>query len=922
MLTDQIFTAAFHSSPIAQCLLAPTPELNILGVNDAFLRTSSRRREELEGLPLFQAFPPGPGEDGESGPQSVARSIRTAIETGEPQLMPMQHYPIEIHKDGRSWFEDMYWSATNTPVYGPDGELVCISHTTIDITTEVRAQQALIASQEAALRAQAQSEQIAERLRLATDAANLGIWVWDTKTDTTTWENNRLYEMFGIPKTGEPVNNARFLAEFIHPDDVLPYQQAVAKALETGERFYYEGRFYRASDRALRWFEFTGLLHFDDQGKAWRMVGTAADVTERKESHEKVRRANARLEATLDAAEIGTWLLDLREDKVYADANMARLYGVSAADANGGPAAAYFNMIHPDDLGAVKARLAHSLATGEPFQAVYRVCPPDGECRTIHARARVEFDDKGQPLWLPSVALDITRTREIESALRASQERFTTLLTSMDEGYCVLQVQFDEHGQPKDYLFEEANPAFELQTGLKDVIGKTIKQLDPEIEPFWIETYGRVASTGEAVRFAHEAGSVGRWFSVYATRIGEPGQAHVGVLFRDITAQNKAQEELRRLAADLSRANQRQSEFLATLAHELRNPLAPIRTGLDLMRLSPGNAQSAEKIRAMMERQIDHLVHLVDDLLDLARIQSGKIQLKKARVALKDVVLSAVETALPLIQEKHHDFSVHMPPEPIWLDADAHRLAQVISNLLTNAAKYTPTEGTITLSVARDGPSALITVADNGIGIPADALPHLFEMFNQSRHGMDYAQGGLGIGLHLVKRLTEKHGGRVSAASAGVGRGSTFTLQLPIVEHAPAGTANQEHADRTSGQRETLRILVADDNQDAADSLAELLRVEGHVVYVAHDGNTALDLAEKFLPHLALLDIGMPGMNGHELASAIRQRPALNRMVLVAITGWGSQEDRDKSRIAGFKLHLTKPVDLDTIHRLITDIET
>ncbi|WP_374011311.1 ATP-binding protein [Massilia sp. Se16.2.3] len=418
-----------------------------------------------------------------------------------------------------------------------------------------------------------------------------------------------------------------------------------------------------------------------------------------------------------------------------------------------------------------------------------------------------------------------------------------------------------------------------------------------------------------------QAAAPGRWFDVFIARADETSRDKVAVLFRDITEQRRAEEELRTLAADLSKANQRQNEFLATLAHELRNPLAPIRTGLDLMRLRPDNVAAVAKVRDMMERQTNHLVHLVNDLLDLARVQSGKVELKKTRVALQDVIRAAVETAVPLIDEKRHRFTLDMPETPVELDADANRLAQVVGNLLTNAAKYTPGGGSIALSVRSEDGSAVVSVSDNGIGIPPEALPTLFEMFNQGRHGMDYAQGGLGIGLNLVKRLTQKHGGTVSVVSEGPNRGSTFTLRLPLAPDQPQAPQGATPDAQSQGERGPLRILVADDNQDAADLLAQLLQSRGHQVSTVHDGTAALAAARALPPDLALLDIGMPGMTGYEVARALRQLPDLEGTVLAAVTGWGAQEDRKRSREVGFDHHMTKPIDLDSLNQLLAGIK-
>jgi PAS domain S-box-containing protein len=514
---------------------------------------------------------------------------------------------------------------------------------------------------------------------------------------------------------------------------------------------------------------------------------------------------------------------------------------------------------------------------------------------------------------------DITQQKHAEQARRASEERYRSLITSIDEGYFVIEVEFDAAGRAFDYRFVETNRAFEQLTGLSEPAGKTIRQLVPDIEPYWIEFYGKVAASGEAVRLTEQSTTLGRWYDVYATRIGAPGDRRVAVLFKDITDQKQADANLRRLAEDLAQSNQRQSEFLATLAHELRNPLAPIRTGLDLMRMNPTNVDALAKVRAMMERQTDHLIHLVNDLLDLARIRNGKIELKMAAAALKDIVLSAVETTLPAIEAKRHALDLQLPDEPIWVEADRNRLVQVLGNLLTNAARYTPEGGHIRVAARRDGGDALVEVSDDGIGIPPESLPHIFDIFTQVGRGPSHGQGGLGIGLSLVKRLTEMHGGTVDAFSEGAGRGSRFLLRLPLRErtqdgapgHTGAGVAGE------SAPVRAMRVLLADDNRDAVDVTRELLALRGHAVEVAHDGRAALALAEARLPDVALLDIGMPGMSGYELAAALRGLPGGPGVRLVAVTGWGTEQDRARTRAAGFDLHLTKPIDLRTLDQLL-----
>ena len=384
----------------------------------------------------------------------------------------------------------------------------------------------------------------------------------------------------------------------------------------------------------------------------------------------------------------------------------------------------------------------------------------------------------------------------------------------------------------------------------------------------------------------------------------------------DITQSRLAEQSLRRLAADLAEADQRKSEFLATLAHELRNPLAPISSGLSLLRLGGDNSASVAKVRAMMERQVAQMVRLIDDLLDVARISVGKIHLMKSFVELNAIIASAVETSQPFIEFGGHKLKLALAEGEIMLDADATRIAQVISNLLNNAAKYTPPGGHIDLAVRRDGANVLVSVTDDGLGIPADSLSSIFDMFSQVRHNLGRAQGGLGVGLSLVRRLVEMHGGTVSAASSGSGQGSRFTVSLPLASSSARQPLPPAHvADTTAGR--PLRLLVTDDNIDAAEMLEAMLGLEGHVTRIAHNGRDALAIAREFAPDVAFLDIGMPGMNGYETAVAIKAVAGLESITLVALTGWGDERDRARAKEAGFDHHLTKPADLATIEQLL-----
>ena len=702
--------------------------------------------------------------------------------------------------------------ASGRPLYDDDGAKLGAVVSMHDVTAVREAELA----REAVLREQGRREEAEavaelvnaskERVRLATEAGGLGVWVWETASDKVVWEHDWLSDLFGLARGSEPLIGSTFLSRFVHPDDVEAFRAAVRATVERGEPFHFLGRIFRHPDREVRWLEFRGRRQVGTDNSPQRILGTAADITEQHHFQER---------------------------------------------------------------------------------------------------------------------------------LRASEERYRALFTAIDQGFALIELQFDATGKAVDYIFLEVNPAFSKHTGVANPVGKRITEVMPEVEDYWLQTYGKVALTGEPVRFMNETKSLGRWFESYAARLGGDDSRVVALLFSDITNRKNADDDLRRLADELAESDRRKTEFLATLAHELRNPLAPLSSGLQVMRLSAADPDAIERIRAMMERQVNHMVHLVDDLLDIARISTGKVELKKGRVDLQTVIASAVETSMPLIQSGRHELQVQIPDEPLLLDVDLTRVAQVVSNLLNNAAKYTPASGRISLLARREGAFVEISITDTGIGIPPSSISTVFEMFTQVGRNMERAQGGLGIGLSLVRRLVELHGGTVHASSQGVGRGSTFTVRLPLVidEHAVAGRPTPAGAAVTASAAVRspasaapddagtgLRVLVVDDNIDAADTLGALLEMIGHTTRVANDGYQAIEMAAAFQPQVVFLDIGLPGMNGYEVARKLRQMPGMDRAFLVALTGWGAREDRDRSSEAGFDHHLTKPADMTAVETLLSNL--
>ncbi len=419
----------------------------------------------------------------------------------------------------------------------------------------------------------------------------------------------------------------------------------------------------------------------------------------------------------------------------------------------------------------------------------------------------------------------------------------------------------------------------------------------------------------------------------YSLRVGERASGEIGTLidaFNDMLAEiarraNALQDANRTLEHEMTvrqgaerallLADRRKDEFLATLAHELRNPLAPIRTGLDIMRINASDQVACERARSIMERQLKQMVRLVDDLLDVSRINTGKLTIRREQLMLQDVVNDALELARPFIAAQGHTLHVQVPEQAVYLVGDATRLAQVISNLLHNAAKYTARGGSISLAAQLGQGQVELQVRDDGIGIAPELLHDIFEMFIQADSSLERSTAGLGVGLSLARKLVELHGGSIRAESGGQGQGSTFTVTLPLL--ADASVASPA-AEALPANARLHRILLADDNVDFVNGIGGLLRSMGHQVHISHDGKQALAAAESFAPEFAFLDIGLPELNGYDLARALKRLPALRHTVLVAVTGWGQQKDRQQAFEAGFHHHLVKPVSIDQLQEILS----
>ncbi len=632
--------------------------------------------------------------------------------------------------------------------------------------------------------------------------------------------------------------------------------------------------------------------------------------------------------------------------------------GIGLAPGTFGGTFEYFQqLIHPDDREAVNASIRHVLESGGEFYVEYRNVWPNGGIHWIAGSGKVFPGDDGQPLRMIGIGLDVTLRKRAEQTARFLADASAALAVLVDfdstlqkvsslavpyfadwatvdliatDG-SLRRVSVSHTDAAKVQLAHEVHRRFPPDPaaphGIWNILRTGRSEIVPEITDDLLvqsvhdaELLGIMRELGLRSYIGVPLTVRGKTLGVITFINAESGHRYEHTdlaVAEDLASRAAIAIENAQLYRELRDADQRKDEFLATLAHELRNPLAPIRNGLQVLRLSGTDGGMMDDARSMMERQLSQMVRLVDDLLDVSRITRNKLDLRKERVSLTAIIHSAVETSRPLMEQIGHTFSFTLPPAPVYLDADLTRLAQVFSNLLNNAAKYTESGGRIALTAELKGAEVVVQVQDNGLGIPADALHRIFEMFSQVDRNMERAQGGLGIGLTLVRRLVEMHGGTVEAHSAGPGLGSQFIVRLPVVKETlqPETSKGDDNKLATAKRR----ILVVDDNHDSAISLGMMLNLMGNETHTAHDGLAAVEAAEMFRPDLILLDIGLPRLNGYDACRRIREQHWSNGMVIVALTGWGQEEDRRRSYEAGFDHHLVKPVEIAALQTLLRE---
>lgn len=759
-----------------------------------------------------------------------------------------------------------------------------------------------------------------KRYRALIEATSQVVWSWSPHGGKNDFERSQKWweELTGQSIDEQSASGESWL-DVVHPDDRTAAAEAWATAISTGAR--YDSK-YRVRGRKNNWRQVRarGVPVCGADGVVTEWIGTLEDVTDQYEHLIERERLLAEAEAERRRLEevfrnAPSFMAVMRGPQhVFERVNDRYIELIGGRDVVGKPVREALPEIEGQGYLELLDQVYQKGTTHIAADARVRLRNPSAELeRVLQFVYQPMFEADGTVSGVIVQGIDLTEKRLAEdqlAQLTAESELrkrvYEAILSNTPDLAYVFSL---------DHRVTYANETLLKMWGQTwdQAIGKTLLEIG--YESWHAEMHSREIEEVKATRRPIRGevpfnGTFGRriYDYIFIPVVGANGELEaVAGTTRDVTDRKETEEALRD-------ADRKKDDFLALLAHELRNPLAPIRNGLQVMRLAANDPDAVAKAREMMDRQLSHMVRLIDDLLDVSRITRNKMELRRDELALAEIVSSAVEAAGPAIHDAGHELTVALPTEPVILNADFTRLAQVLSNLLTNSAKYTPRGGKIWLSAERRDDEVAILVKDTGIGIPARALPTIFDMFSQVDRSVERSTGGLGIGLALVKGLVEMHGGSVSAESV-EGKGSTFTVRLPVAKPITESLKGGPHP--ATAHKLSRRILVVDDNHDGAESLAMMLRLLGNEVTTVHDGLNAVVAAGAFRPQVILMDIGLPILNGLDATRQIRREPWGQNMTIIALTGWGQTNDRDLSRDAGCNGHLVKPVSIEDLERLL-----
>jgi PAS domain S-box-containing protein len=894
-------------------------------VNQAFVELTGYTEKELESRSWDVDLTP------EEWRESEAEELRKLLQDDEPRSYEKEY----IRKDGRRIPIEVKVHLVRSEDDRPAHYFAFVT----DISGRKAAEQAGIETE--------------NRFRSVLENALDAAYRRDLLKDCYDYISPVVKDVMGIP-AGQlqdmPVDE--FFAR-VHADDV----PNVLRSLEdsrNGSKGRVEYRF-RGNDGRYRWIADNFFVQCAPDGTPLYRGGIVRDITSRKKEEQALRAQQHMLQIALDAASMGTWRYHLHDHRWELNEKAQELYGLHSAEVVHDEEGVR-EVLHPDDIPAMwmaVQRAADPKGDGKYF-AEYRVAAPGGSWRWLSVWGLMEFEGEGadrKPVMLTGASRDISDRKRNELLLAAQKralemvvqgkpigsilEYLTEVATSQSDSSTISSVLlFDEngclrHGAAPD-LPDEYNNAIDGLKASKDlgtcsvaaVTGEVVMTPDIANDPKWSTIKHLPLDLGLKAAWSHPIktgdGKVIGTFGTYFRECRRPTGHEQKVVA--LLAQTAALAlEHRRAENSLRESDRRKDEFLAILAHELRNPLAPIRTGLELLQLGAGDPDLVQDTREMMERQTLQMVRMIDDLLDVSRISRDKLELRLRPVLFNDVIRDSVEASRPLIIGKSQNLEIHVPATEIWLNADGNRLAQVFSNLLNNASKFTPEGGNIHIHATVNDDRINVTVKDDGNGIPPEMLGRIFEMFQQVEGNGEQMKQGLGIGLTLARRLVEMHGGNIRVTSEGTGKGSSFTVELPIGRDIVPAQEDHAGTDRDRAARK-LCIVVADDNEAATETLSMVMRMLGHEVHPAYDGMQAVEITQRVKPDVVLMDIGMPRKNGYDAARDIRKIHGGDRMLLVALTGWGSEEDMQRTKEAGFDHHITKPAEPAVLKKILAGV--
>jgi len=917
-------------------VIVADPEGRVLALNPVAETLTGWPAAEAVGRPLGEVFT----VDGDAQAAAVEDSVVRVLRTGK--VVGHSNHAILLARDGaRRPIED-----SAAPIRGADGRVIGVVLVFRDVGDRRRTEERL--------------RERSRQLQIATDSVPILIAHLD-RDQRFKFVNRPYARRFGKEPSAII---GKTMAEILGADATEMIQPYIQRVLR-GERVEYEAEVpYR--DLGPQHMQCSYAPEFDADGNVVGLVASIMNITERKRAEIHAQTALGRLNLALEAARLGDWSWDAATDQVLLSPRAAEVFGLP----HDRPTTwtRLLELLPENDRRRAREAVELAVSARDRYQLEHRVDRPDGVQAWVSISGHTYFAPNGRPLGMYGVAQDVTDRKRAEqdakfladaSAILASLvdidsalERVARLAVPLFSDWMTVDL-LDETGEElrriaaahvdpdKVRIANDSHRRFppkrSSQRGPWTVVRHGKSRFVPILTEEIIEEYAHNEEHLAMLRkldlrsyIAVPLSARGRAFGVLTFIAAESGRRYTEadlVVAEDLAHRASVAIENARLFHEVREADKRKEEFLSLLAHELRNPLAPVRTGLQILKLTSGQGGQAAANIGMMERQVEHLVRLVDDLVDVSRVMRTTIELRRTPVEVARVVARAVETSQPMIQAERHALTIEVPKEPLWVDGDLVRLSQVVGNLLNNAARYTPPGGRIELRVERDETEVVLRVKDSGIGIGKDMLPKIWGMFVQADRSTTSAQAGMGIGLTLVKSLVEMHGGAVQVQSEGVGKGSEFIVRLPLTDAPSDPSLELDKVEEVRVSNEAgvngavapTRVLIVDDNVDAAESLAALLRLEGHKTLIAHSGPSALKVALAAPPEIAFLDIGMPGMDGYELARKFRENPVLKEVYLVALTGWGQAEDRRRTKAAGFDAHEVKPIEPHALDRCVAE---